>query len=68
MIIIVSGTPGTGKTTLAKKIANKLKYKYLDVKRLITANKIAETYDKKRKCHVVDTKAASSRIYLTPWS
>jgi len=54
MIITVSGTPGTGKTTLSKKLSKKLNYKYLDVARLIKINKIAESYDKKRKCYVVD--------------
>ncbi|MBW2996304.1 adenylate kinase family protein [Candidatus Woesearchaeota archaeon] len=56
MIIIISGTPGTGKTTLAKKLAKTLKYKHIDVKYLITKNKLQESYDKKRKCYVVDTK------------
>lgn len=55
MAIVVSGTPGTGKTTLAKKLAEKINYKYIDVKRLITINKISKTYDKKRKCNIVDT-------------
>jgi len=56
MIITVSGTPGTGKTFLAKRLAKSLKYKYLDVKRLISSNKLAESYDKKRKTKVIDTK------------
>ena len=56
MIITVSGTPGTGKTTLAKKLALKLKYKYVDVKRLISLHKISEGFDRKRRCYVVDTK------------
>ena len=56
MIIAVSGTPGTGKTTLSKKLAKKLNYTYLDVASLIKQNKIAESYDKKRKCYVVDIK------------
>lgn len=56
MIIAVSGTPGTGKTTLSKKIAEKLDYRYLDVARLIKINKIAESFDKKRRCYAVDVK------------
>lgn len=56
MIILISGTPGTGKTTLAKLLAKKLNYKYLDVTRLIKLNKIAESYDKKRRCYIVDIK------------
>ena len=56
MVIIISGTPGTGKTTLAKKLVNYLKYKYLDVKRLIKLNKLSERYDQKMKCDIIDTK------------
>ena len=47
MIIIVTGTPGTGKTTVSKWLSGKLKFKYLDVKKLITKNKLYETYDTK---------------------
>jgi len=56
MIIAVSGTPGTGKTKLSKKLAKKLNYTYIDVKRIITKNKLKESYDKKRRTYVVDIK------------
>ena len=56
MAIAISGTPGTGKTTLAKKLAKSLNYKYLDVNKLIKSNKLAESYDKKRKCIIIDIK------------
>ncbi len=55
-IIIVSGTPGTGKTRIAKLIARNSNYKYIDVNRLLKENKIYDSYDKKRKCFVVDIK------------
>jgi adenylate kinase len=54
--IIVTGTPGTGKTTVAKKIARMLGYRYVDVNKVIAAKKLSEGYDRKRKCRVVDVK------------
>jgi len=56
MIIIVSGTPGTGKTILAKRLAKSMKYIHLDLKKLISKNKLKESYDKKRKCYIIDIK------------
>ena len=52
--IIFTGTPGTGKTTLAKKLAKKLDFFYLDVNKLISKNKLFQGYDKKRKTKIVD--------------
>ena len=52
--IIVSGTPGTGKTTLSKKLAKKLNFYHLDVNKLISKNKLYESYDKKRNTRIVD--------------
>ena len=46
-IIIVTGTPCTGKTTIAKRIASILKFKYIDANRLIKISKIHDKYDKK---------------------
>jgi len=54
--IIVTGTPGTGKTYLAKKLAKKFNFQYIDVNELINKNKLAEGYDKKRKCKIIDIK------------
>jgi adenylate kinase len=56
MIICVTGTPGTGKTTLAKILAKKLKYRYLDVKKLIKKNKLYEKYDVSSGSYIVDVK------------
>ncbi len=59
MIIAISGTPGTGKTFLSKKLSKTLKYKYIDVKRLITKHKLSEGYDKKRHSKIVDERKLS---------
>lgn len=56
MIIAVTGTPGTGKTAVAKKLAKKYNAEYVDVNKVIEDNKLRESYDKKRNAYVVDIK------------
>ncbi len=54
-VICVSGSVGSGKTTIAKKIAKLLKFEYLDVKKLIDSNKnVVCGFDKKRKTKEID--------------
>mgnify|MGYP001610398864 FL=1 len=55
-VILVSGTPGTGKTTLSKKLAQRLNLHYLDVNLIIKKYGLSEGYDKKRKTKIVDVK------------
>jgi len=55
-IIVVTGSVGTGKTTVAKKLAKKSKAKYIDVNQIIKNYKLSEGYDKKRKCKIIDVK------------
>ena len=55
-VIIVSGSVGTGKTTIAKKIAKEKNYKYVDINNLIIKNKLHQGYNKKLKTRLVDTK------------
>src|SRR3989344_3527746 len=60
--IIISGTPGTGKSTLAKLISKKINFKILDFKKILEENKLNENYDSKRKCYVVDTKKLNKTL------
>lgn len=60
--IIVTGTPGTGKTSLAKKLSKKLSYDYIDVNRIIKQNKLKEGYDRKKKCYIIDTKKLTKSL------
>jgi adenylate kinase len=53
-VIIVTGTPGTGKTTIAKIIAKKLNYTYIDVNKIIEQKKLCEEYDNERDCTIID--------------
>src|SRR3989344_5154169 len=54
MIVIVTGTPGTGKTKVAKKIAKKYKLKYVDIGEVVKKNKLYDKYDKKLDTYIVD--------------
>jgi adenylate kinase len=56
MIFFVTGTPGTGKTTFAKKYAKEHKLKYIDGKKVIAEHKLVESYDEERDCDVIDEK------------
>ena len=55
-VIAVTGTPGTGKTAVAKRLAKKNRFLYLDGKKLIENFRLRERYDRKRKTFVVDEK------------
>lgn len=58
VVVIVTGTPGTGKTLLAKELAKK-GFEYVDANKVIEENKLVESFDKKRDTNVVDEKKLS---------
>lgn len=59
-VVVVTGTPGTGKSTLARKLAKKLNYKILNLKPIL--NKISEGYDKKQKSKIIDVKKFNESV------
>jgi len=60
-VIVVSGTPATGKTTLAKMIAEK-GLKYIDVNSVIKKEGLCEDYDKARHCNIVDVEKLNKAL------
>ncbi len=62
MRIAITGTPGVGKTSVAKLLARHLKYKHLNLNMYIKKEKFYFSYDKKRKCFVVDVKILNKKF------
>ena len=52
--IVVTGTPGTGKTKLSKKLAIDYNLVYMDVSALIKKNALHEGYDRSLKTYLVN--------------
>ncbi len=53
-LIIITGTPGTGKSTLAKKLAGKLGFDRLDLHHYY--RQLSVGYNRQKQCHDVDVK------------
>ena len=60
--IIITGTPCTGKTTISKKLSEVLNFLYLDINQILRKYKIKYSYDKKRRCKVIDTKKLNKSL------
>ena len=57
MIIAVSGSVGTGKSAIAKALAKKLNFKYLDVNKLIKETGLRDKHIKELDSYEVDVKS-----------
>ena len=61
-VIIVTGSVGTGKTTISKKLAEKLNLHYINANKIVKKYNISEGYDKKRKTEIVDVKKLNEAL------
>lgn len=58
----ISGTPGTGKTSVAKELSYKLQIPYLDLNSYVLENKLYIYYDRLRDSYVIDEDKIRDRI------
>lgn len=54
IVVIISGTPGTGKTTIAKILANRIDSALISLNELISNKNFIVEYDEKRDTNVAD--------------
>lgn len=62
-VIAITGTPCTGKTSLASGLAEELNYKYVDVAKIIKQKNLSESYDEEMQCDIVDTDKLIDALY-----
>jgi len=63
MIIAVTGTPGTGKTTVATYIASTFGFQYIDGKQFFDDD-VCIGYDETRECSIIDTEKWIEKIKI----
>jgi adenylate kinase len=61
-LIVVTGTPGVGKTTFSRLLAKKLNAVHIDLGELALREKLVTAFDKKRRTYVADLKRISSKL------
>jgi adenylate kinase len=64
-VILVTGTPGVGKTTVAHKLASKLDAVYIGVTELVKKQKLITSVDEERKTLIADTEKVSEQLQET---
>jgi len=61
-VVLVTGTPGVGKTTVSQKLASKLDAVYVGVTELVKKQNLITSVDKERKTLIADTKKVSKHL------
>jgi len=60
--ILVTGTPGVGKTTVSHKLASKLDARYVGVTELVKKQQLITGIDENRQTYVADTEKVSKQL------
>ena len=60
--ILVTGTPGVGKTTVSHKLASKLDAPYIGITELVKKQKLITSVDEERKTLIADTEKVSKQL------
>jgi adenylate kinase len=61
-VILITGTPGVGKTTVAKQLGEELNALYINLTELAQTNNLVSGEDKERKTAIIDEKKMRQKI------
>jgi adenylate kinase len=61
-VILITGTPGVGKTTITHKLASKLGANHIDLNQLVRTENLVTSFDNLRKTWIADTTKVSKRL------
>ena len=62
IIILITGTPGVGKTTISKQLAKELEALYINLTELAQTNNLISGEDKERKTVIINEKKMRQKI------
>ncbi len=61
-IICITGTPGTGKTTISKELAKELGLKHVELNKIVEKIGLTVGFDKKRNSWIVDEQKITEKV------
>ena len=61
-LILITGTPGVGKTVTCRFIKKRLKIPFIDLNQLALNNNLTLGYDEKRNCFIADFDTISKEV------
>ena len=61
-IIIITGTPGVGKSRLVKVLADRMKWLFLDIGSIVREEKLYSRFDMKDRSYVMDEQRVNRRL------
>jgi adenylate kinase len=62
-VIVITGTPGVGKTSVSKRLAAKVGALHIDLADLIKHERLSSSYDRRRQTLLVDTDELAKRVH-----
>jgi len=62
MRVAITGTPGTGKSSVAEKVSKELKCPLFPIEDLVENYELYESYDDNRNSYIVDTKKLNKKL------